>query len=210
MTKMHVFAAGLALSASLMSPAAADDDKVAEAIDAAVSDLNLADDGYVDYFTGDEIDVNERSEWLPTLVTYADRCSASVKKALQVAPPSTEMALWHRTITLGEGEVVCDRLRVAVKNQLEEELGPWKKALKGDRLTLWMKYQQGFYGPGCKSISKPAQLAKAKSWYIILEDDSGVVYRWTTRQYSFKGDKLVVNGKERTGTGRNPPSKACP
>ncbi len=73
-----------------------------------------------------------------------------------------------------------------------------------------MHYQQGLHGKGCKLMTTPAAMKKAKSWYIILLDDNDLIYRWTTRQYKFKGNKLVVDGKERTGTGRFPPSKACP
>jgi hypothetical protein len=73
-----------------------------------------------------------------------------------------------------------------------------------------MHYQQGFHGKGCKEMTKPSALAKSKAWYIVVLDDNDVVYRWTTREYELKGNKLVVDGRERTGTGRFPPSKACP
>lgn len=211
--------AGLALAAWLAAPVSADDDAIVVAIDRVITPLNSAESSYTDFFTGDkdEHDIRERNDRLDLFLEAAETCSASVKEALKVAPPSSAVHLYHREIKLADGEAICDRLRVATKKAIEEakaaeeaRLAPFKKALKGDRLSLWMKYQQGFHGPGCRAITTPAQLAKAKSWYIILEDDSGVVYRWTTRQYSFKGDKLVVSAKERTGTGRNPPSKACP
>lgn len=154
------------------------------------------------------------------LLSMAADCSTAVKAALDggVDPDRELVARYNAAVgKLRDAEAACEKLRAAAQGAIdaaavaaEAHLVPYKKALKGDKLALWMHYQEGFYGKGCKSMTKPAALAKAKVWYKIVIDDNGIVPRWTTRQYKFKGNKLVVDGKERTGQGSFPPSKGCP
>jgi hypothetical protein len=154
------------------------------------------------------------------LLSIARDCSVSVKAALDGGVPADQVieGRWGPSLgPLSDGEAACEQLRAAAQGAIdaaaaaaEAYLVPYKKALKGDKLELWMYYQEGFYAKGCKPLTEPAALAKAKVWYKILVDDNGLVPQWTTRQYKFKGNKLVVDGKERTGRGSFPPSKGCP
>ncbi len=167
-------------------------------------------------------DQAERENQMGTIADAAKRCSAAVQGALAAGVPgSRELSVRGDKIALGDLEAhACKplaeaiaKLQAEVAARREAIIAPFRKALKGDKLALVLEREMwapGFaYGKGCRELKGAADFARASTWYEILIDTNGLLPRWTTRAYIFKGDKLTGK-KERTGRGSDAPSKACP
>jgi len=167
-------------------------------------------------------DQGERENQMGLIAKAAQRCSAAVKGALAAGVPADrELEVDGDDIALGELEArACKplaeaiaKLQAEVAARREAIIAPFRKALKGDKLALVLEREMwapGFaYGKGCRELKGAADFARASTWYEILIDTNGLLPRWTTRAYIFKGDKLTGK-KERTGRGSDAPSKACP
>jgi len=144
----------------------------------------------------------------------ARHCNEAVDAAEAVGVPASAKV---GTTTFGKARATyCEPIDAKVAAILaakqaawEAQMAPYTKALKGDKLDLVMKWGPDWYGKGCKLLRTAKQLAKAKVWYAISVDTSGVEPRWTTRAYQFKGNALKGT-KDRSGWGNDAPAKGCP
>jgi hypothetical protein len=98
----------------------------------------------------------------------------------------------------------------AQKAAEEALLGPFRKALKGDKISIFeSRYmvELDVYTKGAYAIEKPKEFAKASLWFIVLnrEGDDGRTW-WVLRRFAFKGNKLVKES-ETTGLGDMPADK---
>jgi len=153
------------------------------------------------------------------------RCNEQVAAALAAGvSPATKLVYTGQI--LGSAKVdVCDALtkaQEAAKGQQEAaakaardgQLAPYKKLMGGDKLKLIDQYDMfsddfELYGRGGYVIHTPAELKKAKLWFMQMENDtdSHGRPRWHLRRYQFRGDKLVKE-KELHGRGEEAPDRA--
>ncbi len=152
-------------------------------------------------------------------------CNEKVAAALAAGVPAA-IKLAYTGQTLGTAKVnVCDALtraqqaakgkqEAAAKAARDGQLAPYKKLMGGDKLKLIDQYDMfsddfELYGRGGYVIHTPAELKKAKLWFMQLENDtdSHGHPRWHLRRYQFRGDKLVKE-KELHGRGEEAPDRA--
>jgi len=184
----------------------------------AVNKVQLSLDKIRGGYTPDETDV--------LLWRYdIKQCNEQVAAALAASVPASTKLVYTPEHTLGTAKVdVCDALskakeeakgkqEAAVKAARDGQLAPYKKLMGGDKLKLIDQYDMfsddfELYGRGGYVIHTPAELKKAKVWFMQLENDtdSHGRTRWHLRRWQFRGDKLVKE-KELRGRGEAAPDR---
>jgi hypothetical protein len=146
-----------------------------------------------------------------------DRCTAAADAALAKEVPASQPVKTDTVeLTLGEvKEKGCDAVLGAMKQTQDAvtaakdaEFAPYRKALKGDKLKLFMDRNMihfRVYGPGGRELATPAALARADVWFEGINTRTRL--HWAMKRFQFKNGKLVSETRV-TGSGPMPPSKA--
>jgi hypothetical protein len=167
-----------------------------------------------------------RESMLKLLLDEAMACTAAADKALAdgVAPATAvefytyDSGLTSPTSLADIKGKVCapahdaaggaEKARAAAE---EAEYAPYRKALTGDKLKIFMKQKMlngtNYYTHGGRRLRKPEEFAKADAWYYFVTDRNGITPRWEIEGWLFKGDKN--SGMfDQSGPGQTPPSSA--
>jgi hypothetical protein len=152
--------------------------------------------------TGRDNDARTDAE---VMATKVDPCNAAIAKATAAGvTASATVELRHAgRVAVGEARArICDALSAAAQAvlavedaKLEQQLAPYKAALKGDRLRTFLDRKMLFdtiYGRGGAVLDTPAKLAGAGAWFIVLEGDAGLGFKYVTvRRYAWSKNKLA-------------------
>ncbi len=179
--------------------------------------------------TGFMVDIEENSKkedpyWNNSAITYTMKLAVDMLDAISALAKDVQKTKGDISMQIDDGNMKISeilskvnywrpkaiKLRDGEEKQKTENIAPYTKVLKNDKLSLVKENppnEYRYYTLGKKVIETPAQLAAASVWaFEGVKNQGSITEKWTVHLYYFDANHTIIKENTKSGYGTVAPS----